>query len=54
MSVDGMTVVVGTHKSVNEGPSSGHAKLFPYSSTKKKWNQLGNTLIGAASCDYSG
>ena len=47
---DGVTVSVGSTKKNDDVDKSGHARLFPCYSTRKKWNALGNNLIKAASC----
>merc|ERR1712129_442588 len=54
MSADGMTVAVGAPNNDDNGYSSGHVRLFVYSSTENTWNTLGNNLVGAASRDYFG
>ena len=40
MSVDDVTVVVGTPWNDDHGHMSGHTRIFAYSSTANKWNQL--------------
>ena len=52
MPADGATVVVGACANDDDGTNAGHVRVFTYSPTANKWNQLGSTLVGAASHDY--
>ena len=49
MPADGVTVVAGTAKNDDSVPSCSHTRVLAHSSTTKKWNRLGNDLVGTAS-----
>merc|ERR1719491_1007885 len=49
-----MTVAVCAPNNGDNGSSSGHVRLFVYSFITNRWNQYGNTLVGAASGDQFG
>ena len=54
MSADGVTIAVGAPLSIGNGSHSGHVRVFTYPPTTKKWNRLGNTLVGVTSGDAFG
>ena len=53
ISFDGVTVSSSTLNINDNGVDSGH-EIVVHSSTAKKWNQVGDALVGAVSCDRFG
>ena len=54
LSSDGRTVAVGAPFNDDTGQRSGHVRIFAYSAKKKRWDQLGSTMVGEASDDEFG
>lgn len=51
MSADGMTAATDAQCNDDNGSDSSHGRMFTYFSITNTLNQLGNTLVGAASGD---
>ena len=49
---DGTIVAIGATDNYGNGSSSGHVRVYQYSSGS--WTQLGSDIIGDAASDYSG
>jgi hypothetical protein len=49
---DGTKVAIGAYKNNGGGSSSGHVRVYQYSSSS--WSQLGSDINGEAAIDYSG
>ena len=49
---DGTKVAIGAYKNNEGGYSSGHVRVYQYSSSS--WSQLGSDINGEAATDYSG
>jgi hypothetical protein len=54
MSADGKTIAIGAPTNDGNGADSGHVRVFSYSSTSKKWVQIGADINGEAPGDQSG
>ena len=54
LSDDGKTVAIGAPNNDGYGSSSGHARIYQYSSSSGSWSQLGGDIDGEAAGDGSG
>jgi hypothetical protein len=54
LSSDGLTMAAGAPSNGDNGFGSGHARIFEYNAGSARWNQLGQTLVGAAALDLFG
>jgi hypothetical protein len=54
MSADGKTIAIGAPLNDGNGADSGHVRVYSYSSTSKKWVQIGADINGEAPTDLSG
>ncbi len=52
LSADGLIIAIGAEFNDANGEDSGHVRVFQTSNST--WNQIGNTIIGESSFDYSG
>ncbi len=51
LSNDGTIVAIGAYMNDGNGTSSGHVRVYEYSSST--WTQLGADIDGEAACDLS-
>jgi len=54
LSSDGRTVAVGADSNDDGGFYSGHVRVYRYSESESKWNQIGDDIDGEDDYDFSG
>jgi hypothetical protein len=54
MSADGTTIASGAFDNDGNGTSSGHARVYSFTSINKSWAQVGSDIDGEAASDSSG
>ena len=52
LSSDGTFIAIGASNNDDNGENSGHVKI--YQNTNGSWSQIGNTIVGQSTGDYSG